>query len=185
MGIAQGQIQGHIAKGRGSRVLLHQPPQPVVTINHPEVSGLATHQGGGFLAQVPPPLLGAVLGEIPLATTDLRHAHTHLGGAQGGKGNFQQLAVARGWRQGLERGESQGHSTTLGRLQTLVCSARDRLQSINFAVGGLGDAEPLAPPVHRPIPALFPAGQPEGFSAEADGVAMGNGLAHQGITLDF
>ena len=83
MGIAQGQIQGHIAKGRGVRVRLHQPPQPVVTIHHPEVAGLATHQGGGFLAQVPPPLLGAVLGEITLAATDLRHAHTHLGGAQG------------------------------------------------------------------------------------------------------
>ena len=82
VGILERQIQGHIAKGGGAGVLFHQSAQPVVAINHPEVAGLAAHQGGGFLAQVLPSLLRAVLSEIALAATDLCHAHTHLGGAQ-------------------------------------------------------------------------------------------------------
>ena len=82
MGIPEWQIQGHIAKGGRAWILFHQTPEPVVAIDHPEVPGLAAHQGGGFLAQVAAPLLGAVLGEVDLAAADLGHAHTHLGGTQ-------------------------------------------------------------------------------------------------------
>ena len=116
VGVAEGQVEGHIAKGGGSGIFFHQAAQTVVTVDHPEVSGLAAHQGCGFLAQVVAPLLGAVLGEIDLAAADLGHAHTHLGGAQAGQGDFQQLAVAGGGRQGLEGGESQSHWKTLGRV---------------------------------------------------------------------
>ena len=55
MALAHLELQGHIAEGGGLRIELHQGPQAVMAIHHPQLTGGTAHQRGGLAAQITAP----------------------------------------------------------------------------------------------------------------------------------
>ena len=92
------QLEDHIAKRMGLGIHLHQGPQPVVAVHHPNGPALAAHQGNGFAAQVGASFLGVFVGKIFLPALHLGHTHAQLGWLEARNRHFQQLALGIGWR---------------------------------------------------------------------------------------
>ena len=92
-----GHLKHHITECDGLGIHLHQSPQPVVTVDHPEISGGIAHQGHGLAAQILPPFPAGFLGEIHLAAPHLRQTDAHLSGLQGGDAHLDQAVLAVGW----------------------------------------------------------------------------------------
>lgn len=95
--LVSGHLEHHVTEGDGLGIHLHQSPQPVVTVDHPEISGGIAHQGHGLAAQILPPFPAGFLGEIHLAAPHLRQTDAHLSGLQGGDAHLEQAVLAVGW----------------------------------------------------------------------------------------
>jgi len=109
--VVGGEAQHQIAEGFGLGLQLHQRPQTVMAIHHPEGAIATAHQGHRFAAEVALALGVTFVGEVPLAAAYLRQAHAELGGLQIGHRHAQKFLTGRGGRQGLVRGELQTHGS--------------------------------------------------------------------------